>query len=307
MTTLLFGPTGQVGWELRRALNPLGKLISLDRHERGGLRGDLTDLDAVAAAIRTVKPGVIINAAAYTAVDAAESEPEQARLINATAPGVMAEVAREHNALLVHYSTDYVFDGSGQQPWREDDPTSPLNVYGQTKREGEEAIRVVDGNHLIFRTAWVYAARGYNFIRTMIRLACERDELKVIDDQHGAPTGAELIADVTAHAVRTAVMRPELRGIYNLTAAGETTWYGYARFVIEQARAAGVPVRVEPDAIEAVTTDTFPTAACRPKNSRLDCHKLETTFGLTRPDWRIGVARALEEMDLPQQKGKSDR
>jgi len=303
---LLFGPNGQVGWELRRALAPLGELIALDRLGRDGLRGDLTDSDAIANAIRTLQPDVIVNAAAYTAVDQAESEPELARLVNATAPGVMAELAREQNALLIHYSTDYVFDGSGDQPWHEDDPTSPLNVYGQTKWEGEEAIRAVDGNHLIFRTAWVYAARGHNFIRTIIRLACERDTLKVVNDQHGAPTGAEFIADVTAHAVRTAVTCPELRGIYHLTAAGETTWYEYARFVVEQVRAAGMPVRVAPEAIEAVDTDAFPTAARRPNNSRLEGYKLETTFGLKRPDWRSGVARALEEMAIPQKQGRAD-
>lgn len=300
MRTLLFGPNGQVGWELRRALAPLGELIALDRLGQDGLCGDLTDTDAIANAIRTLRPDVIVNAAAYTAVDQAESEPEQVRQINTTAPGVMAELAREHNALFIHYSTDYVFDGSGEQPWCEDDPRAPLNVYGQTKREGEEAVQAADANHLIFRTAWVYAARGHNFIRTMIRLACERDALHVINDQHGAPTGAEFIADVTAHAVRAAVIRPELRSVYHLTAAGETTWHGYARFVIEQARAAGAPVRVAADAIEAVNTDTFPTAARRPKNSRLDGHKLETTFELTRPDWRSGVTRALQEMDISQ-------
>ncbi|ABI57658.1 dTDP-4-dehydrorhamnose reductase [Alkalilimnicola ehrlichii MLHE-1] len=306
MRTLLFGPNGQVGWELRRSLAPLGELIPLGRHEWQGLRGDLTDKDAIAHAIRSLRPDLIVNAAAYTAVDQAESEPEQARLINATAPGVMAELAREQQALFIHYSTDYVFDGSGDRPWHEDDPTAPLNVYGQTKREGEEAVRAADGHHLIFRTAWVYAARGHNFIRTMIRLACQRDTLQVINDQHGAPTGAELIADVTAHAARTASTRPDLRGTYHLTAAGETTWHGYARFVIEQARAGGAPVRVAPEAIEAVATDAFPTVARRPHNSRLDGHKLETTFGLKRPDWRSGVARALQEMDISHTQGRPD-
>ena len=306
MKMLLFGLNGQVGWELGRSLALLGELIALGRPERGGLRGDLTDTDAIANAIRTLRPDIIVNAAAYTAVDQAESEPVQARLINATAPGVMAELARELDALLIHYSTDYVFDGSGDQPWCENDPTAPLNVYGQTKREGEEAIRAADGRHLIFRTSWVYAARGHNFLRTMIRLACERDALQVINDQHGAPTGAELIADVTAHAARAAVNRPELCGVYHLTAAGETTWHGYAHFIIEQARAAGAPVQVAPDAIEAVNTDAFPATARRPHNSRLDGHKLERTFGVKRPNWRIGVARALEEMVFSQNQDRLD-
>ncbi|MQM37975.1 dTDP-4-dehydrorhamnose reductase [wastewater metagenome] len=296
MTILLFGPNGQVGWELQRALAPLGEVIPLDRHGRDGLRGDLTDPDALREAIRTVRPAVIVNAAAYTAVDRAESEPERAEAINATAPGVIAEQARAQGALLVHYSTDYVFDGSGDRPWCENDVTGPLSVYGRSKLEGENAIRASGCTHLIFRTSWVYAARGKNFIRTMLRLARERDALQVIDDQYGAPTGAELIADVTAHALPTVTAQPECAGLYHLAAAGETTWHGYARWVIEQARAAGWPVSVADEAVARVSTEAFPVQAARPRNSRLDCSGLERTFGLSMPDWQRGVDHALTEI-----------
>lgn len=296
MRILLLGPNGQVGWELRRALAPLGTLVALDRAKEDGLSGDLTDPDALPTAIREIRPQAIVNAAAYTAVDRAESEPERAHAINAAAPGILAELAREQGALLVHYSTDYVFDGSGERPWNEDDPPGPLNVYGRTKLAGEQAIRAANPHHLIFRTAWVYAAHGHNFIRTMLRLAAERDALQVIDDQHGAPTSAELIADVTAHAIRAAAGRSEYAGCYHLAAAGETTWHGYARHAIDFARQARWPIRVSSEAIAPVSTEAFPTAARRPHNSRFDCRKLETTFGLQMPDWRDGIGRVVEEM-----------
>ena len=296
MKILLFGPNGQVGWELQRALAPLGEVLALGRRVREGLAGDLEDPDALQETIRQSAPDVIVNAAAYAAVDHAESEPERAHVINTTAPGVMASEAKSLGSLLVHYSTDYVFDGSGQQPWREDDPTAPLNVYGRTKLAGETAIRAAGGRHLIFRTAWVYAARGNNFIRTMLRLACERDALKVVNDQHGTPTGAEFIADATAHAIRATTADSDRCGTYHLTAAGETTWYGYATYLLEQARQLGYPLRVRRRAIEPVTSEAFPTAAQRPHNSRLDGTRLEKTFGLHRPDWRDGVARAVREM-----------
>lgn len=291
MKLLLLGSNGQVGWELRRALAPLGEIVIPRREE-----ADLARPEQMKAMLRQVAPDVIINAAAYTAVDQAESAPEQARAINAEAPAVLAREANLLDAWLVHYSTDYVFDGNGECPWREDDATAPLNVYGQTKLEGEQAVRDSGCKHLLFRTSWVYAARGRNFIRTMLRLAAERDELQVIDDQYGAPTGAELIADVTAHALRSAAGQPEVGGLYHLSAAGEITWHGYARFVIEQARAAGWPVTVADQAIAKVPTTAFPTAATRPHNSRLDCRKLETTFGLQMPDWRDGVDRVVEEL-----------
>lgn len=299
MRLLLLGPNGQVGWELQRALAPLGEIVTLDRRTSGELCGDLTQLDGLAQTVRTVRPDVIVNAAAYTAVDRAESEPDLARLVNAEAPAVLAREAKASGARLVHYSTDYVFDGSGDRRWQESDRTGPINVYGETKLAGEDAIRESGCHHLIFRTSWVYAPRGANFIRTMLRLAAERDGLKVIDDQMGAPTGAELIADVTAHVLRTVhSVDNKSSGFYHLAAAGETSWHGYASFVIEHARRAGWPIRIANEAIEAVPTEAFPTAAKRPHNSRLDCSRLERTFGLRMPDWQRGVERAVDEMGM---------
>lgn len=295
MKILLLGKNGQVGWELQRSLAPLGDLVALDRTGADGLCGDLADLEGIAATVRRVAPDVIVNAAAYTAVDRAESEPELAMRINAQAPGVLAEEARKLGAWLVHYSTDYVFDGSGNRPWRETDTTGPLSVYGRSKLEGEQAVAVCP-KHLIFRTSWVYAARGANFAKTMLRLAGKRDQMRVIDDQKGAPTGAELLADVTAHALRAAQGRPELAGVYHLAAAGETSWYEYARFVIEYARSAGQPIRVSPEAIEAIPTSAYPTPAKRPLNSRLDTHKLQAAFGLVLPEWQAGVEHMLTEI-----------
>ncbi len=236
MKILLFGKNGQVGWELQRALAPLGELVALDRQGQEGLCGDLTAPEGLRRTVATVKPQVVVNAAAYTAVDRAESEPELAGRINTEAPGVLAGATREQNALYVDYSTDYVFDGGGHTPWREDEPSAPLNVYGETKWQGEEAIRRANPRHLIFRTQWVFAARGSNFLLTMLRLATERDQLKVVDDQFGAPTSAELIADVTAHAIRAVVQDASLTGTYNLAARGVTTWHGYARHAIRAAR-----------------------------------------------------------------------
>ncbi len=294
MKILLFGKGGQVGWELQRSLAPLGQLIAVD-FDSTELCGDFTNLDGLAETVRKVKPGIIVNAAAHTAVDKAESEPELARAINATAPGVLADEAQKLGAWLVHYSTDYVFDGSGSKPWQETDPTGPLSVYGRTKLEGEQAVARCT-KHLIFRTSWVYAARGANFAKTMLRLAKERDQLKVIDDQIGAPTGAELLADVTALALRSVQTQPELAGLYHLAAAGETSWYGYAKFVIEQARRAGQPIRVAPEAIVAIPTSDYPTPAQRPLNSRLDTRKIQAAFGLKLPEWQLGVERMLTEV-----------
>jgi dTDP-4-dehydrorhamnose reductase len=228
-------------------------------------------------------------------VDKAEAEPDLARTINAEAPAVLAEAAEKLDAWLVPYSTDYVFDGQGDAPRAETDPTGPLSVYGRTKLEGELAVARAP-KHLVFRTSWVYAARGANFAKTMLRLAAERDELRVIDDQIGAPTGAELLADVTAHAVRAAREQPQLAGLYHLTAAGETSWHAYARFVIGEARRAGRPLRTAAERIEAIPTSAYPTPALRPLNSRLDTGKLRGAFGLTLPDWRIGVKRLIDEL-----------
>ena len=293
MKILLFGKNGQVGWELQRSLAPLGELVALDADSRE-LCGDFTDLDGLIQTIRAVAPDVIVNAAAHTAVDKAESEPELVRTINALAPGMLAREAQRCNAWLIHYSTDYVFDGSGDRPWRETDSTAPLSVYGATKLEGEQLIRQSGCKHLIFRTSWVYGARGGNFAKTMLRLAQERDQLTVINDQIGAPTGADLLADVTAHAIRAA--RPELSGLYHLVAAGETSWHGYAGFVLDHARRAGIALKVAPEAIQPVPTSAFPTPAKRPLNSRLDTAKLRSAFGLTLPMWQNGVARMLAEV-----------
>ena len=295
MKILLFGKGGQVGWELQRSLAPLGELVALDADSRE-LSGNFTDPDGLTRTIRSVKPDVIVNAAAHTAVDKAESEPELVRAINALAPGVLAQEAQRSNAWLIHYSTDYVFDGGGERSWRETDTTAPLNVYGATKLEGERLIQQAGCKHLIFRTSWVYGARGGNFAKTMLKLAQERDSLKVIDDQIGAPTGADLLADVTAHAIRTVRQQPELSGLYHLVAAGETSWHGYASFVIDYARHAGIPLKVAPDAIQPVPTSAFPTPARRPHNSRLDTAKLQNAFGLTLPVWQNGVTRMLTEI-----------
>ena len=295
MKILLFGKNGQVGWELQRSLAPLGELVALGSSGHAGLCGDLSDLAGLAETVFKVKPDVIVNAAAYTAVDKAESEPEQARLINALAPGVLADEAQKLGAWFVHYSTDYVFDGSGGQFWQETDATGPLNVYGRTKLEGEQAVARC-AKHLIFRTSWVYAARGANFAKTMLRLAQERDHIKVIDDQIGAPTGAELIADVTALALRAVLQKPEQAGIYHLAAGGEVSWFDYARFVIEQARQRGLPIKVAPEAIEPIPTRAYPLPAKRPHNSRLDTRKLKQSFDLALPDWRVGVTRVLGEV-----------
>ncbi|HRP26521.1 dTDP-4-dehydrorhamnose reductase [Thauera sp.] len=294
MRILLLGKNGQVGWELQRALAPLGELVALDRHADGGLCGDLTRLEALAASVERVQPDVIVNAAAYTAVDKAETEVALARTVNAEAVAVLARAAAARDALLVHYSTDYVFDGSGDAPWAEDAVPAPLSVYGRSKLEGEAAIRASGCRHLIFRTSWVHAARGGNFARTMLRLAAERERLTVIADQFGTPTGADLIADVSAHAIRSALAQRELEGTYHLAAAGVTNWHGYAEFVVQQARNLGQVLKVQ--SIAPIATTDYPTAAVRPLNSRLDTGRLRRNFGLHLPDWRDGVARMLREI-----------
>ena len=296
MSILLLGKNGQVGWELQRSLAPLGALTALDRQGGSGLCGDLSDLEGLAATVRTLQPQVIVNAAAYTAVDKAESEPELARCINAEAPAVLAREAQACGALLVHYSTDYVFDGSGDQPWAEGAPTGPLSVYGVTKLAGEQAIVQSGCAHLILRTSWVYAARGGNFAKTMLRLAQERERLTVIDDQWGAPTGAELIADVTAHAIAQTRQQPGKAGIYHLAPAGETTWFQYAKHVIAQAQQAQSAIKIKATEILPIPTSAYPTPARRPHNSRLDTRKLQAAFGLSLPPWQRGVDRMLVEI-----------
>ena len=296
MKILLFGKNGQVGWELQRALAVLGEVVALGSGGGDGLHADFADPEALAATVRAVAPQLIVNAASHTAVDRCESEPARAHALNAAAPAVLAREAAASGAWLVHYSTDYVFDGSGSEPRDEDAATAPLNVYGRTKLEGEDAIRASGCRHLILRTSWVYAARGGNFAKTMLKLAAERDRLSVIDDQFGAPTGAELLADASAQALRSALQRPQVAGTYHLVAGGETTWHGYARHVIEQARAAGRPIKVAPDAIAAVPTRAFPTPAARPLNSRLDTRRFRSAFGLELPNWQRGVDRMLAEV-----------
>lgn len=290
MNILLLGKGGQVGWELQRALAPLGHITAHDVDT-----ADFTQPDQVAAIVRAVRPQVIVNAAAHTAVDKAESEPDLARLINADTPGAIATEAADLGALLVHYSTDYVFDGSGHAPRDELAATAPLSVYGRTKLEGEQQIAASGCRHLILRTSWVYAARGGNFAKTMLRLAAERDNLNVINDQIGAPTGADLLADVTAHAVRAIQANPSLGGLYHLVADGETSWYDYARFVIEWARKQGHALQVPQGGVHPIPTSAYPTPAQRPLNSRLNTSKLKHAFGLSLPHWQQGVERMLIE------------
>jgi dTDP-4-dehydrorhamnose reductase len=298
MKILLLGRGGQVGWELQRSLSVLGDVVALGSdaaHNPNGLCGDLTDLDGLARTVEQVRPDVIVNAAAHTAVDKAESEPELARTINALAPAMLAQAATKIGAWLVHYSTDYVFDGSGTTPWKETDRTGPLSVYGQTKLEGEQAVASTP-KHLILRTSWVYATRGGNFAKTILRLAGEREALTVINDQFGAPTSAELLADVTAHALRQLQDQPALAGLYHCIAGGETTWHGYTQFVLGQAQALGLSLKAGPAQVAPTPTSSYPTPAKRPLNSRLDTGKLQAAFGLTLPHWQVGVARMLTEI-----------
>jgi dTDP-4-dehydrorhamnose reductase len=294
LNILLLGKNGQLGWELQRSLAPLGTVTALDRFGLDGLCGDISNMDGLRHSIDTVKPDILVNAAAYTAVDKAEDKSEQAMRLNTEAPAVMAKAMKALGGCLVHYSTDYVFDGSGTRPWKETDEVAPLNLYGASKLAGEEAIQASGCQHLIFRTSWVYASRGNNFAKTMLRLAKERDTLNVINDQIGAPTGADLIADVTAHALRQWQQQPQTAGLYHLAASGETSWHQYASFVIQWAQKAGIPLAVQ--SVNPIPSEDYPVPAERPKNSRLDCHALESTFGLQLPQWQQGVERMLQEI-----------
>jgi dTDP-4-dehydrorhamnose reductase len=304
MNILLLGKGGQVGWELQRALLPLGRVLACDFDSPEPWRADFSQPTTLPGLIERVQPDLIVNAAAYTAVDKAESEPERARAINATAPGVLARCAAARGVPLVHYSTDYVFDGSGSHARGEDEATGPLNVYGSTKLEGEETIRASGCQHLILRTSWVYAARGGNFARTMLRLAAEHSTLRVISDQVGAPTSAEWLADVTAHAVCRLQADARLGGTYHCAAAGFTSWHGYAQHVIGYAHhlgqantpAFGPTLKATAEAVHAISTREYPTPAQRPLNSRLNCSKLQHTFGLHIPPWQLGVERMLTEV-----------
>lgn len=292
MNILLFGKTGQVGWELQRALAPLGNLIAVDVHSQE-FCGDFSNPEGIAETVRRIKPDVIVNAAAHTAVDKAESEPEFAQLLNATSVEAIAKEAEKLGAWVIHYSTDYVFPGDGETPWLETDATAPLNVYGETKLAGEQALSDHSSRYLIFRTSWVYAGKGNNFARTMLRLAKERAELSVINDQFGAPTGAELLADCTAHAIRVALEKPEVAGTYHLVAGGTTTWYDYASLVFDEARKAGMELALTK--LHGVPTSAYPTPARRPANSRLNTLKFQQSFNLVLPQWEAGVKRMLAE------------
>jgi len=289
---LLFGKHGQVGHELQSTLQALGEVIALDVDGTEGC-GDFSRPDDVIATVRRIKPNIIVNAAAYTAVDQAESEPELARIINATTPGTLAVEAEKLGAWFVHYSTDYVFDGSGDVPWQETDTPAPLNTYGKTKLEGEQLIATACKRHLILRTSWVYGAHGNNFAKTMLRLAQERDTLSVVNDQIGAPTGAKLLAALTANLIPQLVQNPRLAGLYHAVAAGETSWYDYARFVIEYARKRGIAIKVKDEHFLPVGSYQFPTPAKRPANSRLDTRKLCNAFKLDLPPWQVGVEEML--------------
>jgi dTDP-4-dehydrorhamnose reductase len=295
---LLLGKGGQVGWELQRSLAPMGEVTALDFDSTEHC-GDFTNLTGLTDTVRAIEPSIIVNAGAHTAVDRAEGEPELARTINALAPGALAVAAKEIGAWLVHYSTDYVFDGSGSKPWVETDAPAPLSVYGHTKLEGEQLIQASACKHLTFRTSWVYAARGGNFAKTMLKLAQERDTLKVINDQIGAPTGAELLADVTAHALRIATSGQSagtnLSGLYHVAAGGQTTWFDYANHVLSEAIKIRPSIQLTAKSVEPVPTSAFQTAAKRPLNSRLDTRKIQSALSLNLPHWTIGVNRMLIE------------
>jgi len=299
MSILLFGRDGQVGWQLQRSLAPHGPLTALARDDC-----DLTDLDALRAAVRRVAPQIIVNAAAYTAVDKAESEPDLARRINAEVPGLLAAEAARSGALLMHYSTDYVFDGEKEGPYREDDPTAPASVYGRTKREGEEAIAAAGARALIFRTSWVFGARGGNFVKTILRLARERDALNVVADQTGSPTPAALIATVSGLAVaavrRGNLLPPGEARLYHLAAADPVSWHAFAQRIVTLATAQGFALKLAPEAVRAITTAEYPTPARRPRNSRLDCGRLEADFGLLMPSWQPYLERVLQLLALKQ-------
>lgn len=293
---LLLGANGQVGWELQRSLAPLGKLIACTRRDV-----DLQHPHMLEQLVDRVQPAVIVNAAAYTAVDKAESESDIARRINAESVALLAKLAAQRDAWFVHYSTDYVFNGKKLGPYLETDPTCPLNMYGETKLEGEHAILDSGCKHLTFRTSWVYARRGNNFAKAMLKLAAERESLKVVADQIGAPTSAELIADVTALAVYHAIKSPasswRLSDIYHLAASGETSWYEYARFVIEAAEQFGKSYKVSSSQVQPISTAEYPTQAMRPANSRLDISKLENVFGITLPHWQMHASRLVAELN----------
>jgi dTDP-4-dehydrorhamnose reductase len=291
---LLSGKSGQVGFELQRSLAPLGEIVAVDQAEC-----DLSDATAIRKLVAEVRPDVIVNPAAYTAVDKAETDQERAAAVNAVAPGVFGQEAAKFRALVVHYSTDYVFDGCKPGAYSETDETNPQSIYGRTKRDGELALAAANPRHLILRTSWVVGAHGGNFAKTMLRLAAERESLSVVADQWGAPTSAALLADLTAHLVRQWQREGEGSfpyGTYHVVAGGETNWCDYARFVIAQAIQAGKPMKIQPQDIRAIATADYPTPAKRPANSRLETSKFRKTFGLVLPHWQAGLNHILQQM-----------
>lgn len=297
MKLLLLGARGQLGWELQRSLAPLGEVVAL--HRGSTPAGDLAQPEELARTIAAVAPDAVVNAAAYTAVDKAETERDLAFAVNGKACEAIAQAARACGAWVVHYSTDYVFDGSGERPWRESDATSPVNTYGASKLAGETALAGSGVRHLVFRTSWVFETWGQNFAKSMLRLAAQRDQLRIVADQWGAPTRAALIADVTAQALRQVAGVPGAEnksGIYHLAAGGETNWHRYAQLVLEQARAEGLPLKVQAEAVQPITTADYPVPAKRPANSRLDTALLRQTFGLALPPWQDGVRAVVAEI-----------
>jgi len=295
MKILLLGANGQVGWELQRTLVPLGEVKACTRKE-----ADLEELDALKNLIQTYKPQIIVNAAAYTAVDRAEFEPEKVYRINVDAVAFLAKETKLLNGWLIHYSTDYVFDGTKTTPYTENDEPNPLSVYGNSKQQGENEIVKSCCKHLIFRTSWIFAARGKNFIKTIVKLSKEREELKIVDDQIGAPTSAELIADVTALTLHTIIQNQNnselLGGTYHLTPIGETSWYGYSRYILQNLQPQSEDLKVSDDKIIPITTEQYAQPAKRPKNSRLNTNKIQQNFNINLPTWQQQLDRTLREM-----------
>lgn len=300
MKILLLGKNGQVGWELQRALQPLGEVTALDRSNNEiGLCGDIANFSAIEHVLKQIQPDIVVNATAYTAVDKAESEQDAADLINHTAVAYLAERCKQQNILLIHYSTDYVFDGMGVNAWTEDEVKQPVNYYGRSKRDGEIALENSQVRFINFRTCWVYGTHGHNFIKTMLKLAKTKDELSIIQDQVGVPTGAALIADITAQVLRyyslqSSGQQAMLHGHYHLAPAGETTWYDYAQFIFAQARQSGINLAIQ--RVTPIATSAYPTPARRPLNSRLNTQKLKHTFKLHLPEWQQGVTQVIQEI-----------
>ncbi len=295
MKILLFGKNGQLGRELQRSLGPLGHVVALHAHS-DDFCGDFNNLSGIVETVLAVRPTVIVNAAAWTNVDQAETEPDLVRRVNSLAPGALAQAAACIGAWFVHYSSDYVFDGTGHRPWTEDDISRPLNVYGKSKRDGDELVAAHCPNHLILRTSWMYSTHGKNFVKAILDQARTTDRLAVVADQEGAPTAAAWVADMTALAIGQAIKTPELGGLYHLAAGGWTSWHAYAVFMLDCALRAGFDIKATPQSVKAVSSDDYPAAALRPKNSRLATGKFQNAFGVVVPQWQRGVKNMLMEL-----------